>query len=213
MRIVVFQQQGSGEAKIRGVRQHGRDIEIVRVFSVDAAGLPAMIDDPEQYISDDFEADLVLDFLRHPDLSDYLVDLCRQKKIPVIASGKKNPHAICPFTCCGLGWQDAAGAYGRQFGLPEVSVVLDEDQRIVEVTVHRGAPCGATWDTTPLLIGLTLDEARVRWAREIQYICKADPANFDPVSGKSQLHYAGKVHSAALHRSATGSPEDPSSSG
>jgi len=198
MRIVVFQQQGSGEAKIAGVRRHGRGIEIVRVFSVDEPGLPAMIDAPEEYVESDFEADLVLDFLRHPDLSDYLIDLCHRKKIPVIASGKKNPKAICPFTCCGLGRLAVAGAYGRQFGLPEVAMVLDGQQRISEVTVRRGAPCGATREAAPLLVGLTPDEARVRFAREIQYICKADPANFDPVSGKSQLHYAGEVHAAAL---------------
>ena len=37
-------------------------------------------------------------------------------------------------------------------------------------------------------------------AREVQYICYADPSAFDPISGKSPLHYAGAVHAAALKK-------------
>ena len=34
-------------------------------------------------------ADLVLDFLKHPDLSNDLIAMCGERKIPVVASGKK----------------------------------------------------------------------------------------------------------------------------
>ena len=34
----------------------------------------------------------------------------------------------------------------------------------------------------------------------MQYLCVADPSSFDPISGKSALHYAGKVHAAALKK-------------
>jgi hypothetical protein len=56
------------------------------------------VDDPELYIPEDFSADLVLDFLKHPDLSSYLVQVCRKKNIPVVASGKKHAGAMTPFT-------------------------------------------------------------------------------------------------------------------
>ena len=96
-KIVVFDEQGSGEKKIQGIERHGKGVEIVRRCSIDAE-LPEIIDDPETYIAEDFEANLVLDFLKHPDLSSHLVQVCHKKKIPVIASGKKNPDALAPFT-------------------------------------------------------------------------------------------------------------------
>jgi hypothetical protein len=57
-----------------------------------------VVDDPERYIPEDFSADLVLDFLKHPDLSAHLAGICKKKNIPVIASGKKHADAMAPFT-------------------------------------------------------------------------------------------------------------------
>lgn len=72
--------------------------------------------------------------------------------------------------------------------------------RITSIEVKRGAPCGATWDVLARVIGLPIDEAVSTLAREVQYICYADPSAFDPISGKSPLHYAGDVHAAALKK-------------
>jgi hypothetical protein len=57
--------------------------------------------------------------------------------------------------------------------------------RIKSIEIKRGAPCGATWDVLARVIGLPLDEAVSTLAREVQYICYADPSAFDPISGKS----------------------------
>ena len=75
-----------------------------------------------------------------------------------------------------------------------------EKGRISSIEVKRGAPCGATWDVLSRVIGLSLDEAIHTLAREVQYICYADPSSFDPISGKSPLHYAGDVHAAAFRK-------------
>ena len=75
-----------------------------------------------------------------------------------------------------------------------------ENDRIVSIKVERGAPCGATWDVLPRVIGLGLHEAVSTLAREVQYLCYADPSGFDPISGKSPLHFAGDVHAAALKK-------------
>ena len=48
-----------------------------------------MIDDTDDFLPDTISADLVLDFLRHPDLSQDLSERCRKAGIPVVASGKK----------------------------------------------------------------------------------------------------------------------------
>ena len=95
--IVVFEEHGSGEKKIQGIKRHGRGLEICKRYNI-VENLPPIVDEPENYISEDFSADLVLDFLRHPDLSAHLVQVCKRKNIPVIASGRKHPGAITPFT-------------------------------------------------------------------------------------------------------------------
>lgn len=86
--LLIFQQQGSGENKIKGVRQYGEGLFHIEVFSIDTP-LPTLIDDSRLYLPEDISADLVLDYLRHPDLSQDLAKICRERKIPIVASGKK----------------------------------------------------------------------------------------------------------------------------
>ena len=87
-KVLVFQQDGSGEKKIAGIGKYGKGRFSIDVISIDTP-LPPVVDDAAEYIPEDFTADLVLDFLKHPDLSLDLALVCREKKIPVVASGKK----------------------------------------------------------------------------------------------------------------------------
>jgi hypothetical protein len=87
-RILVCQQNGSGESKIRGIRKYGKAIFIIETFSIDES-LPPILDNTSEYLPKDIQADLVLDFLKHPDLSHDLAAACAKRKIPVVASGKK----------------------------------------------------------------------------------------------------------------------------
>ena len=196
--LVIFQEQGSGEKKLAGLRRYGRDLEISAVYDI-REPLPAFIDNPAAYLPGDFRGELAISFLKHPDLLDYLAELCQRKAIPLVASGKKAAGAITPFTCCGLGRLPGLGAYGEQFGFPEVEISEDEG-RISRVEVLRGASCGATWVAASRIIGLPAWEAAITFAREVQYLCVADPSAFDPLTGKSSLHYAGDVHAAALKK-------------
>ncbi len=88
MKILVFQQSNSGESKITGIRKFGKDRFDLHMVSIDVP-LPLVIDDARELLPDDIDADLVLDFFKHPDLSYDLAQLCREKGIPVVASGKK----------------------------------------------------------------------------------------------------------------------------
>jgi hypothetical protein len=87
-RIEVYQQHESGEEKIKGILGRGRNLRITRVVSIDCP-LPRIIDEPQAYLPEEVDADLVLDFLRHPDLSHGLALMCQARGIPVVASGKK----------------------------------------------------------------------------------------------------------------------------
>jgi hypothetical protein len=79
-------------------------------------------------------------------------------------------------------------------------VELDENNRISRLRVLRGAPCGATWDVVEEVVGTEPDEALVLLPRLVQYHCTANPSRFDPVTGKSPVHYAGYTHRAALKK-------------
>ncbi len=197
-RIAIVQQHGKGCQKTEGIARYGRDIEIVLNWNVNDA-LPELIDEPEEYLPDHIDADLVLAFVVHPDLLDRLAALCEQLGIPLIASGRKCARAITPPTCCGLGRLPGLGAYGKRFGLPELRVEMNAG-RIAAVEVLRGASCGATWEAAEAIVGLEEKNAAATFAREVQYRCSIDPSAFDPVSGKSLLHYAGEVHTKALRR-------------
>ena len=87
--ILVFQQNGSGESKIRGIVTHGGGRFRLQRVSIDAV-LPPIVDDAADFLPAEIAADLVLDYLHHPDLSHDLVRLCRRGRIPVVASGKKH---------------------------------------------------------------------------------------------------------------------------
>ena len=99
MKILVFQQNRRGESKIAGIRKFGGDAFRIEIVSLDS-DLPEVIDDARQFLPQKIEADLVLDFLQHPDLSYDLAQLCSEMKIPLVASGKKHrtAHVITPPT-------------------------------------------------------------------------------------------------------------------
>ena len=86
--ITVFQQNESGRGKIEGIARFGDGRFHLEVVSIDRA-FPPIIDDAAPFLPDDLQTDLVLDFLKHPDLSQDLAIICRDRNIPVIASGKK----------------------------------------------------------------------------------------------------------------------------
>ncbi len=74
------------------------------------------------------------------------------------------------------------------------------DGKIEEIEVVRGAPCSATWDAAERIMGLSPEEAPTRIGLETQYFCSADPAGWDPIYGKSPVHFAGNIHNMALKK-------------
>jgi hypothetical protein len=198
--IWVYQQHQSAMGKIQAIERYAKDTIDLKIISIDDA-LPPIIDDASFYLPPPQGAELVLDHLKHPDLSHALAQLCRQAGIPVIASGKKPPleDALTPRTCCALTRQKKLGQYGRVFGRPEYRISLEGD-RISAVETLRGAPCAATWDAAQRIVGLDIETAKTRIGLETQFFCVADPSAWDPITGKSPVHVAAELHKAALVR-------------
>ncbi len=78
-------------------------------------------------------------------------------------------------------------------------MTLDGDI-LTAIEVVRGAPCGATAETARKLIGYKVEDAVVRMGLEAQFFCVADPSGWDPIWGKSPVHYAGRRHANALRQ-------------
>jgi thymidylate synthase len=76
--------------------------------------------------------------------------------------------------------------------------VVIEDGVIIDVQVVRGAPCGATWEAAKRLIGHSVSDAVRKIGLDTQFYCSANPAGWDPIYGKSPVHFAGKIHSKGL---------------
>lgn len=199
-KIIVFQQNGSGKSKVAGIKRFGKNRFHIKVVDIDEQ-LPAVIDDSSLYLPESLDADLVLDYLKHPDLSCDLALLCKRQNIPVIASGKKitEGDVFTPSTCCMLPKNDHLGKYGNLFGAPEIDIKAN-DGYVEKVDVIRGAPCGATWDAAEKIQGLSIEDAAVRFGLEVQFFCTADPASWDPITGKSPVHIAADIHTAAFNR-------------
>ena len=75
-----------------------------------------------------------------------------------------------------------------------------EDGKLVEIKVIRGAPCGATWEAAGRLIGHPVEDAARKIGLDTQFYCSANPAGWDPIYGKSPVHFAGKIHSKELQK-------------
>lgn len=72
------------------------------------------------------------------------------------------------------------------------------DGMISDVRVVRGASCAASWEAAKRIIGTSVDDAARKMGIESQFFCSANPAGWDPIHGKSPVHFAGKVHAKAL---------------
>lgn len=203
-KILVFQQNGGGEKKIAALSEYGKDLFDISIVNIDQS-LPEVLDETEDILGTSIDADLVLDFLKHPDLSYDLAVLCRDLNVPIVASSKKLEikTAITPTTCCYLPRLDNLGHYGEHFGAPEYKTEV-KDGKIENIEVVRGAPCAATWHATKKMIGMKVEDAIVRMGVESQFYCSANPAGWDPIYQKSLVHLAGEIHSKALEKSIKG---------
>jgi len=199
-RVLVLQQNGSGETKISGIRRYGEDRFVISTYDIDEP-LPPFIDSGTGYLPQAIDADIVLDYLQHPDLSCDLWLLCERKGIPVVAPNKKGggAWALTPRICCALPRKETLGEYGRRFGAPEFTV-RTAGGMIEEILVLRGAPCGATWEAARLTAGMPLEEALAHIGLATQHHCTADPAGWDVMHGTSPVHLAAELHKAALKK-------------
>lgn len=216
MLVGVVRRGKYGERLIETIKKR-TDFQVVSVEIPQV--LPGFIEDPEDFIKTlkldpkVFEADLLILYTFHPDLTPEIVKMAGQKgvKAAIIPGGigragsigelekiaeKYNIHIEVDEICCTLEkcGVEAIDEFADKLGKPEFEVKT-KDGRISSVNVVRGSPCGSTWHSAAGLVGKTIEEApSLAGLICQQYPCRA-------VRGTpGGIHTSGDLHKNAMAR-------------
>jgi hypothetical protein len=188
--------------------------------------LPGFIEDPVDFVQrlhlnpEVFQADLLILYTFHPDLTPEIVRLAgaRGVKAAIIPGGMARAGSIgelqrlarkygiyievdeicCTLEKCGV---EPVDIFAEKLGRPELKIKLDGN-RISKVEVQRGSPCGGTWHVAEGLANKSIDEAPALAGLLCQqYPCRA-------VRGTpGGIHTSADLHKHALLKALGGSGE------
>jgi hypothetical protein len=216
MLVGVVKRGKYGERLIDTIQKH-TDFQVVSAEVPEV--MPGFIEDPEEFVRDldlnprIFEADLMILYVFHPDVTPEIVRLAGENgvKAAIIPGGIGRAGSIgeleaiaekygihievdeicCTLEKCGI---PAVDEFAEKLGRPELEVET-KDGRIASVKVLRGSPCGSTWHSAEGLVGKTVAEApSLAGLLCQQYPCRA-------VRGTpGGIHTSGDLHKDALER-------------
>jgi hypothetical protein len=181
MRVLVVIQGEYGERILDWLKRASPPdwkIEKMRIPSQ----LPEMIDDPSNFVPDDFlPSDLVVflseegnapqlatDVVRASGAQAIIAPVDRTEWMPSgqITQLKRSfmrwgvdtsfPRPFCALEPTGA---DAIDRFARLFGIPDVEILTDDGRTVSEMRVRRGSPCGCTHYVAENLVGEPLEEA------------------------------------------------------
>jgi hypothetical protein len=181
--------------------------------------LPGFIEDPNEFVNSlklnpkIFDADLLILYIFHPDLTPQIVKMAGEKGVRavIIPGGVARAGSIseleriakkydihievdeicCTLERCGI---DAVDMFAQKLGRPEFEVET-KDGHISCVKVIRGSPCGGTWHVAEGLVGKSVEEAPALAGLLCQqYPCRA-------VRGTpGGIHTSADLHKHALEK-------------
>ena len=189
-----------------------------KILSVEIPGqLPDFIEDPSDYIASlrldksIFPVDLLITYILHPDITPGIIRFAGENGVRavIIAGGegragyraelkkiseKFNMHIEIHDICCDIEkcGNDVVDEFAAYFGRPRVRIIVKND-RVSDIKVLRGAPCGSTWHMVHGLIGVSVDDAPAKAGLLVQqYPCRAQRGM------KGGIHKAAELHKIAL---------------
>ncbi len=181
--------------------------------------LPPLIEDPERYLPQLPEVDVLIAVKLHPDL---LLALPEKTDTKAILVPVESPDWIDRYTteklretCEELGIEceiprpactlDPNGptlerlCKAAMIGKPMISIEINGGV-ITDAETLRSAPCGCTWYVAKSLVGVDVDPERVKAAvseAHHSFPCTAS-MDVDPELGDTLLHVAGRLHIEAV---------------
>ena len=175
--------------------------------------LPDFIEDPAYFVNDlaldndVFGMDLVITYSLHPDITPEIVNRAAQAgtKAVIIPGGRSragDPHVLDEISkrykiriliediCCRICNDEnpIIKEFSSRLGCPVLQIEIG-DEKICEVTVIKGAPCGSTWLMAKHLIGVPVIDAPAKAGLLIQqYPCRAVRGTLDGIHNSALLH-------------------------
>jgi hypothetical protein len=210
MLVGVIKRGKYGERLIETLKQR-TDFQVV--WTEVPAILPGFIEDPVDFVRSlhldpgVFQADLLILYTFHPDLTPEIVRLAgaRGVKAAIIPGGMARAGSIselqrlaqkygiyievdeicCTLERCGV---EAVDIFAEKLGWPELKVKLDGG-RISRVEVERGSPCGGTWHVAEGLVNKSAEEAPALAGLLCQqYPCRAVRGTPGGIHTSADLH-------------------------
>ncbi|MBW6469819.1 MAG: DUF166 domain-containing protein [Methanosarcinaceae archaeon] len=189
----------------------------LKVVSADIPPLlPDFIEEPALFLEklnlnkDVFNADTIITYSMHPDLTPGIARLAGKNGVrALIVPGGASRAPVSELDkiskqygmyievddiCCTLKPNPTASEFTSKFGSPILDIKT-HDGKVVDVNVIRGAPCGSTWKMAEKLIGTSVSDAPARAGLLIQqYPCRA-------VRGKlGGIHESALIHKKAVEK-------------
>ena len=183
-------------------------------FSVVTADLPELlplfIEEPDQYLEAlnfdkrVFSAEIVITYSLHPDLTSSIAKLAAKAGVrSLIVPGGPSRASIPELNkiseasgmdievheiCCTLEPNEFNRPFTDIFGSP-ILEVKTKDEKIVDVKVLKGAPCGSTWHMAKEIVGVPLKDAPPKAGLLIQhYPCRAARGDLGGIHESGELH-------------------------
>jgi len=183
-------------------------------FSVVTADLPELvplfIEEPDQYLEAlnfdkrVFSAEIVITYSLHPDLTSAIAKLASRAGVrSLIVPGGPSRASIPELNkiseasgmdievheiCCTLEPNEFNRPFTDIFGSP-ILEVKTKDEKIVDVKVLKGAPCGSTWHMAKEIVGVPLKDAPPKAGLLIQhYPCRAARGDLGGIHESGELH-------------------------
>lgn len=183
-------------------------------FSVVTADLPELlplfIEEPDQYLEAlnfdkrVFSAEIVITYSLHPDLTFSIAKLAARAGVrSLIVPGGPSRASIPELNkiseasgmdievheiCCTLEPNEFNRPFTDIFGSP-ILEVKTKDDKIVDVKVIKGAPCGSTWYMAKEIVGVPLKDAPPKAGLLIQhYPCRAARGDLGGIHESGELH-------------------------
>ena len=183
-------------------------------FSVITADLPELvplfIEEPDQYLEAlnfdkrVFSAEIVITYSLHPDLTSAIAKLASRAGVrSLIVPGGPSRASIPELNqiseasgmdievheiCCTLEPNEFNRPFTDIFGSPSLEVKT-KDEKIVDVKVLKGAPCGSTWYMAKEIVGVPLKDAPPKAGLLIQhYPCRAARGDLGGIHESGELH-------------------------
>jgi hypothetical protein len=185
MRILIAMQGYYGERMVDNIKRRAPANWEVNHVTL-PAGLPAIIDDADEFLPKELPAaDLLISLGEHPAVAQMIPDMVKRTGVKAVIAPADNrawlPFGLArqikqklesmgvdmvyPVPFCTLTENDSRNPYIREFatyfGKPEVGIEFyqDDKHRVGKLTIKREAPCGSTRFVADRLVGAWFREA------------------------------------------------------